>query len=60
MRTRRLLRNVCYRAIIMPVSSLHTRFTHISPLLNNNFVGLKLFSNGNLYMQIDWFKKHSI
>jgi len=31
MRTRRLFRNVCSRATIMPVSSLHTRLIHISP-----------------------------
>jgi len=60
MRTRRLLRNVCYRVIIMPVSSLHTMLIHISPLLNNICVRLKLFSNGNLSMQIDCFKQHSI
>ena len=60
MRARRLLRNVCYRAIILPVSSLHTRLICISSLLNNNFVRLKSFSNGNLIIQIDCFKKHSI
>jgi len=42
----------------MPVNSLHTRLIHISPLLNNIFVRLKLFSNGNLSMQINCFKKH--
>jgi len=60
MRTRRLLRNLSYRAITMPVSPLHTRLIHIIPLLNNIFVRLKLFSNGNLSMQIHCFKKHSI
>ena len=60
MRTRRLLRNVCYRAIIMPVSSLHTRLIHIKPLLNNIFVRLKLFSNENLSMEIACFKKRSV
>jgi len=44
----------------MPVSSLHTRLIHISPFLNNIFVRLKLLSNGNLSMQIDCFRKHSI
>jgi len=61
MRTRRLLRNVWHRAIIMPVyRSLHTRLIHISPLKNNIFVRLKLFSNRNLSMQIGCFKKDSI
>jgi len=60
MRTRRLLLNACYRAIIIPVNSLYTRLIHISPLLNNIFVRLKLLSNGNLSMQIDCFRKHSI
>jgi len=57
MRTRRLLRNVCYRAIIMSVSSLHTRLIHFSPLSRMGTCLCKSIVSKNIQSDMNYIQK---